>query len=312
MNKHIAPEDSLDAIRFLNETDEQGVLAVIIGVSGPSYRPVGAMMAVTASGHSLGTLSSGCVEKDIILNAKSALHTGKPKVVRYGLGSEIMDIILPCGGGLEILLLPTPSKTLMHSIVEETGHRRPVLLQVHPEAGIAVSTSEDDSFAPATCRILMLPKLRFILFGKGSEITTFANLVNSLGYEQCICSPDEHELSQLKHTLSSTIHLNAPRWPTDVHTDPWTAILLFFHDHEREPPILLHALLKPCHFIGAQGSRKTAATRRDRLRTIDPNINLEQLAGPIGLIPSTRDAKTLAVSVLAEVLAKERITGFEA
>jgi len=67
------------------------------------------------------------------------------------------------------------------------------------------------------------------------------------------------------------------------------------------------ALASPAFYIGAVGSRRTHAARLDALREqgVDEEA-LGRIAGPIGLIPATRDPSALAVSVLAGVLAEWR------
>ena len=58
-------------------------------------------------------------------------------------------------------------------------------------------------------------------------------------------------------------------------------------------------------FIGALGSRKTQEIRLQRL--LEAGLDLElcsTIQGPIGLIPSLRNASLIAVSALAEVTSK--------
>ena len=86
--------------------------------------------------------------------------------------------------------------------------------------------------------------------------------------------------------------------------DPWTAVVLFFHDHDREPPLLAVALQSPAFYVGAQGSLRTHRVRVAALAALGvPEDAIARLRGPIGLIPSARDPRVLAVSVLAEILA---------
>src|SRR5690606_39506250 len=47
--------------------------------------------------------------------------------------------------------------------------------------------------------------------------------------------------------------LSIGRRPAGLSADPWTAIVLLFHDHEWEQAILEWALDTPAFFIGAQG-----------------------------------------------------------
>jgi len=85
--------------------------------------------------------------------------------------------------------------------------------------------------------------------------------------------------------------------------DDRCAALLFYHDHDYEPQILRALLDRPAFYIGAQGSRATQATRLAHLARmgVPPDL-LERVRGPIGLIPSSRDPRLLAISVLAEVV----------
>ena len=103
---HLAQGLNADPIDAVLADQSDAALAVIVGVEGPSYRPLGAVMAVFDDKRRVGTLSSGCIEKDIALHAQEALEAGRPRKVRYGRGSPFIDIKLPCGGGLDILLLP--------------------------------------------------------------------------------------------------------------------------------------------------------------------------------------------------------------
>lgn len=83
---------------------------------------------------------------------------------------------------------------------------------------------------------------------------------------------------------------------------PTSGVLLLFHDHDWEPVFLTAALATPAGFIGALGSQKTQAARLAHLAgTGVSNDNLKRVRGPIGLVPSLRDANLIAVSALAEI-----------
>jgi xanthine dehydrogenase accessory factor len=89
-----------------------------------------------------------------------------------------------------------------------------------------------------------------------------------------------------------------------LSSDKWSAIILFFHDHEWEPAILKSGLSTDGFYIGAQGSQRARDNRFKALEALGvENPELSRLHGPVGIIPSARDARTLAVSVLAEILA---------
>ena len=294
-----------DPVADLLAAEEDGVLALITGVEGPSYRPVGAVMAIDAGGRRTGTLSSGCVENDIALHALEALEAGRPKVIRYGRGSPFMDIQLPCGGGLEIALVPHPDRAVLAALMAAREERRAVTLAVDL-AGGALTLSPDgetgrdgDRFA-----VRFLPEIRFLVFGKGPEASTFAALAQAAGYPSLLLSPDAETLEAGRQAGAGTQALDLPGWPAWLEVDDRTAIVLFFHDHDWEPPILIGAVRTPAFYIGSQGSRRARDARLMELEAMGmTESERARLRGPIGLVPSARDARTLAVSVLAEVLA---------
>lgn len=294
-----------DPVAELLAMRENGVLALITGVEGPSYRPVGAVMAVDPGGRRTGTLSSGCVENDIALHALEALDAGRPKVIRYGRGSPFMDIQLPCGGGLEIALVPRPDRAVLRALTDARAARRPVTLSVDLAGGaLALSAEGETGREAGLFRVRFLPEIRFLVFGKGPEASTFAALVQAAGYPSVLLSPDDETLEAGRQAGAGTQHLTVPGWPEGLAVDDRTAIVLFFHDHDWEPPILIGAVRTPAFYIGSQGSRRARDARLMELEAMGmTETERKRLRGPIGLVPSARDARTLAVSVLAEVLA---------
>ena len=76
-----------------------------------------------------------------------------------------------------------------------------------------------------------------------------------------------------------------------------------FHDRDWEIPLLKQALQGDAFYIGAVGSPRTQAKRLLELR--DSGVSPSRAArvnGPIGVVPSLRDAPSLATSTLAEII----------
>ncbi len=295
-----------DPINAILDAQGDAVLAIIAGVEGPSYRPTGATMAILGPRDRVGTLSSGCVESDIALHALEALEAGSPNLIRYGRGSPFLDIQLPCGGGLDILLLPRPNLDVLKQLSRNRSARISCTLEIETASG-AMRLIDQGETGRHDEKLLVRfePDLRFFVFGKGPEASTFAALVQSAGYPNILLSPDHETITEAELAGCPTRHLVSQVYPNDLQTDDRTAIILFFHDHEWEPPILEGALETPAFYIGAQGSRRARDARLLMLEGMGVSEDQRaRLHGPVGLIPSARDAGTLAVSVLAEVLAK--------
>lgn len=263
-------------------------LALITGVEGPSYRPLGATMAIPAAGPLSGNLSSGCIEEDLARHGRAALRDGACRHLRYGRGSPFRDLELPCGGGLDVLIVPQPDRDLLRMTAAELEQRRSVTLSICPETGAMRMGAVAGWFI-----LQVLPRLRLLVFGRGAEARAFAALAEGLGYALERFSPGEEA-----HPLTGRV------WPEGLVADARSAVVLFFHDHDWEPPILEVALASPAFFVGAQGSMRAAQARGAALLARNvPAAQIARLRTPFGLIASVRDPRTMAVSVMADVLA---------
>ncbi|UTS82631.1 XdhC family protein [Phaeobacter piscinae] len=305
MLKHPAV-GTIEPVRALASSAKPGVLAVITGIEGPSYRPLGATMAILGNGSLVGSLSSGCIEADIALHAAECLQKGQPASIVYGRGSPFADIQLPCGGGLEITLVPNPDQVVLQEVAERSARWQVCILTLDTTSGSL--SIEDDGETRRNNAVVMIrfePETFFYVFGKGPETVSFSGLVQSTGFPALVLSPDEETLMAVAETGCCTRHLTSASFPKDLVLDQFSAVVLFFHDHEWEPPILQRAVATEAFYIGAQGSHRAAAVRLSEMAALGASgSDLERIAGPIGLIPSVRDPRTLAVSVLAEILQK--------
>lgn len=256
--------------------------AVITGIEGASYRPLGAVMLCDAEGQRLGNLSSGCIEQDVALHAAACLVDRQPRYLRYGAGSPFLDLTLPCGGGLDIQILPPPDPEPLQRLAADLAARRPGRLHL---PGITLE---------------VMPELRFLIFGKGPETRALSELAACAGYLVEAFSPEAETLSGLAQGRL----LSQGAWPEGVIPDPRSAVALFFHDHAWEPGLLARALRSEAFYVGAQGSRRAHAARCEVLAGQGlAEAEIARLAVPFGLIPSMRDPRGLAISVLSQILA---------
>lgn len=296
---HAVAPDPLGAL--LSEPD--GVLAVITGVEGPSYRPVGAMMAFPASGRPVGSLSSGCIEADLARHADHVRTTGQAVQLRYGRGSPFFDIQLPCGGGLDVMLIRVDDLRSIARALAERKARRKFTLALDPLGGVSCLPPDGDGWHEGVFHLPMRPDPQFAVFGKGPEARIFAGFAQAAGYPVLLLSQDKETIGVAAQMGLSTRHLNSARLPPALDCDQRTAAVLFYHDHDHEPALLVELLRTKAGYIGAQGSQRARDARYAELRRLGVGEDqIARLHGPIGLIPSTRDPRMLAVSVLAEVL----------
>ena len=80
-------------------------LATVISTWGSSPRPIGSQMAVNEELEIIGSVSGGCIESSVIVEAQEAMKTGKPKLLKFGVSnSEAWQVGLTCGGKVEVYI----------------------------------------------------------------------------------------------------------------------------------------------------------------------------------------------------------------
>ena len=81
-------------------------------------------------------------------------------------------------------------------------------------------------------------------------------------------------------------------------------MLVLTHDPKFDEPALLSSLQTGAGYIGALGSRRTAAEREQRLRDLGvTDAELARISAPCGLDVGARTPEETAVAVLGEILA---------
>jgi xanthine dehydrogenase accessory factor len=85
---------------------------------------------------------------------------------------------------------------------------------------------------------------------------------------------------------------------------PDDSVAVLTHDVKFDEPAIVEALRRGCRYVGAIGSKKTQADRRERLRAAGvADDDLARLRGPIGLDLGGRSVAETALAILAEVVA---------
>lgn len=266
------------------------VLVAATEIKGGSARELGTLAVVSEAGEMFGYLSNGCIDRDIQAQALEALSRREASVLRYGAGSPFLDLTLPCGGSLTLLLDPSPDIEQLAQAHERLLDRQPAKMRfVLPQGDVV-------AFEYA-------PKPRLVLAGRGSVFRAVAQCGHAAGFEVGLLSPEQEDLRALAPLAPVfSRHLVGLDDGLEVSLDTHCAFLTLFHDHDWEPRLLLDAVQTPARFIGCLGSRRTHAQRCDALLAFGAQPeNIARIEGPIGLVPSLRQAPLIAISALAHI-----------
>ena len=80
-------------------------LATVVGTWGSSPRPVGSQLAVDESGAMIGSVSGGCIEGAVVLEAIETIRDGKPRLLEFGVSDEqAWEVGLACGGTVQVFV----------------------------------------------------------------------------------------------------------------------------------------------------------------------------------------------------------------
>ncbi|MHA1157534.1 MAG: XdhC family protein [Alphaproteobacteria bacterium] len=166
--------------------------------------------------------------------------------------------------------------------------------------------------AEANLLTVYLPAPRLIIIGAVHISQALAPMARLTGFDVTIVDPRTAFATPAR--FPDTVI--RPVWPVDAFVDhpldPYTALAALTHDPKIDDSALNAALAAGCFYVGALGSRKTHARRRERLGEAGlDEASLDRVNAPIGLDIRARSPAEIAVAVLAEIVATLRSRSLE-
>ena len=98
-------EDVLGAAAAWRMEGRSVALATVVQTWGSSPRPVGSQLVVDDQGAMLGSVSGGCIEGAVVLEAQQSIKDGKPRLLNFGVTNEqAWEVGLACGGKVQVFV----------------------------------------------------------------------------------------------------------------------------------------------------------------------------------------------------------------
>ena len=293
------------------ESGRRVTLVTVVETWGSAPRPPGALLAVRDDGVVSGSVSGGCVEDDLIARIKAGEYDAldHPSIVAYGVSKEeAARFGLPCGGTLRLVQEPVKDTAWITSVLERTSAHQLVARTVKLSTGEVslrdAARTEALHFDGITLTTLFGPRWRLLLIGAGQLSQAVAHMAKLLDFEVLVCDPREEYAASLGLTDVTRVMGMPDDVVLELKPDAHTAVVALTHDAKLDDMALMEALKSEAFYVGALGSRRNQATRKQRLMEhFDLSAaSLERLHGPVGLSIGAKTPAEIAVSIIAQIV----------
>jgi xanthine dehydrogenase accessory factor len=275
----------LDRIRLAlaaaAEHGEPALLATVVQVDGSTYRGAGARMVVRADGSTVGAVSGGCLEADIIARAAERIASGTADVVHYDTRASddvVMGLGLGCQGVIDVRLEPLAGQSLTDEIARLSE------LRARDAVRLLVCGAGTDA----------IPVVRL------AALTGW--LVTVVDHRPSFATPERFPDAE------RVVCVNAARDPGAlegaVALDAMSAAVVMAHaaTHDRA---YLHALLGAgtLRYVGVLGPRRRTLELLEGAAGVRPNEIPPRVYAPVGLDLGAETPEEIALSIASEIAA---------
>jgi xanthine dehydrogenase accessory factor len=278
-------------------------------------------MLISEDFNSVGAVSGGCVEKEIIHRAKNVFADNKPKIItydgRYKLG---------CEGILYILIEPFfISEEFIQTFSESNANRASLKIESRftkeDEAsgnfGSVVTFENNKQFVFSETFILqqkndaaiftqiLAPSFKLIIIGGEHDAVKLCKITATLGWEIDVITSakDSKQLSDFPGAHSVIGDTPETIQFSDIEQN--TAIVIMNHSYVQDLKYLVKLSEYQPKYIGVLGAPSKRERLFNELFEFVPTISedfLETIYSPAGLHIGAQTPEEIALSIIAEIL----------
>ncbi len=298
-------------------------LATVVETWGSAPRPAGSQLVISGAGDIMGSVSGGCVEGAVVLEAVEAIADGRPRLLTYGVSdNEAFAVGLACGGTIRVLVDPVADGGFSAGLLENLVNARAAgtavgvvarlnapdraLVLQGRDAAVDARLSSDRSGMEDDGRFIAVhnPPLRLIVVGAVHIAQPLMTIARACGYAPVLIDPRTSFGAAARFPGEVILH----DWPDEalasLAPDTRTAIVTLTHDPKLDDPAIITALGSPVFYLGCLGSPRTHAKRLDRLRAAGiTDAQIARIHAPVGLNIAAKSPAEIAVSIMAQITA---------
>ncbi|GGD68544.1 XdhC family protein [Lacimicrobium alkaliphilum] len=303
--------------------DLQWVLATIIATEGSAYRKAGAMMLINSLGQYRGLLSGGCLEADIMRQARRCWDDGCNRTICYDMREEedlAWQLGLGCGGMVQILLQPVSEAnqylqldTLLISLQQHQPCGYLQYLELPSPKNQLLSMAQLTALLPAGCKVAQLeleghrvlvqhmrPAPHLAVFGGGLDAIPVVAIARQLGWRITLVDP--RPANAREAFFEGAQILRDPL--STLAEQPWLQTLdgavVMNHNMTLDAEALLLLHNAPVRYLGLLGPdhRTEKVLKQAGLSVTDLAV---PLASPVGLRLGGELPESIALAMISEM-----------
>jgi len=316
-------DDSPETALAWHRAGKGAALATVVETWGSAPRRAGSQLAISGAGEIAGSVSGGCVEGAVVVEALDAIEAGTPVMLEYGVSDgDAFAVGLACGGTIRVLVEPVGSvlpEAVLADLVTARAARAPVAYVTGPggcrleREGHAERFRSDHSGLMEDGKTFVTihnPPLRLVIVGAVHIAQALVPMARIAGFDPVVTDPRESFATPARFPDTRLVH----DWPDEavaaIGLDARTALVLLTHDPKLDDPALAGGLRAGVFYLGALGSTRTHDGRVARLTEAGfSEAEIARIHGPVGLDIGAAGPAEIAVSILAEMIAVLRQRG---
>lgn len=299
----------------------KNVLASVVFLEGSSYRKPGVRMLISEDLSTVGAVSGGCVEKEIIHRAKSVFVDNKAKIItydgRYRLG---------CEGILYILIEPFfVENEFINRLSNAIKNRESIeinsfFIKEDETSGnfgsqIIFPTQETFSFQTNSLSAkknewevftqILKPAFKLLIIGGEHDAVKLCTIASNLGWEIDVITSAKDPKTLKDFPGANSVIGESPENIQFENIEENTAIVIMNHSYVQDLKYVMQLSNYRPKYIGILGAPKRGERLFNELFELKPDVSpdfLDAIYTPAGLHLGAQTPEEIAVSIIAEIM----------
>jgi xanthine dehydrogenase accessory factor len=302
----------------------------VIETWGSSPRPVGSTMVVSEDHKVFGSVSGGCIESFVYSKALEVIKNNKVITLEFGVtNKQAWEVGLTCGGKIKVFIEKLSQDNLNYvKRINNTFNTNNSLTvatklldgtkeilndnSLIKNKYIKSISEKNINFKKSELKLInnqywffkvFKSEIKLIIIGSVHIAEPLIKFANVLGYRIVLIDPR----SNIKNISVNSDVKVIKDWPDEalkeITIDDNSAVVTLTHDTKLDDPALEYSVKSKAFYIGCLGSKKTHASRIERLskKGIKKEL-LSKLHGPIGLSIGAETPAEIASSIISQII----------